>query len=94
MGRPDPSRRPPVCRGFTLIELLVVIAIVRLLIGLLLPALGHVRETSRRAVCLSNVRQLSLAAYSYSNDTRVGVYVPCFYDWEDNIAWLFPQLYF
>ncbi|MHC5061871.1 MAG: prepilin-type N-terminal cleavage/methylation domain-containing protein [Planctomycetota bacterium] len=52
--------------GFTLIELLVVIAIVALLLSILTPALNQVKERARRAVCMSNLKQLVLADIMYA----------------------------
>ena len=55
-------------RGFTLIELLVVIAIIAILAAILFPVFAKAREKARQSSCLSNVKQLMLAALSYAQD--------------------------
>lgn len=64
------ARKALTSAGFTLIELLVVVAIIAILIGVLLPALSGSRESARTLQCKSNLRQLVLAANSYSVDNR------------------------
>jgi prepilin-type N-terminal cleavage/methylation domain-containing protein/prepilin-type processing-associated H-X9-DG protein len=54
--------------AFTLIELLVVIAIIAILMAILVPTLNRAREQGKRAVCLSNLDQLTLAWIMYAED--------------------------
>jgi len=54
--------------AFTVLELLVVIGIIALLVGVLLPALGHARLASRSIQSASNLRQLHVVLQGYSAD--------------------------
>jgi prepilin-type N-terminal cleavage/methylation domain-containing protein len=59
--------------AFTLVELLVVIGIIALSIAMLLPTLTKAQEASRRASCLSNLRQVHLAFHLYALENKDAV---------------------
>jgi prepilin-type N-terminal cleavage/methylation domain-containing protein/prepilin-type processing-associated H-X9-DG protein len=56
--------------GFTLVELLVVIAVIALLMAILLPALGKARDQAKRVICLSSLKQLTLAWMAYADNNN------------------------
>jgi len=55
-------------RGLTLIELLIVIGVIAILLALMFPALMRVRNQAQGAVCVQNLKTLSLAWLLYKDD--------------------------
>ena len=59
-------------KGFTLIELLVVISIIAVLMAIMMPALGRVREQAKMVICQTNLKQYGVGGNMYltENDGR------------------------
>jgi len=69
-------------KGFTLIELLVVIAILGILASLVMPSVQKAIQSADRASCLSNLRQLGIAANMFNMERNE------FPSWQ---RWYFPS---
>jgi prepilin-type N-terminal cleavage/methylation domain-containing protein/prepilin-type processing-associated H-X9-DG protein len=57
-------------RAFSMIELLVVIGIITLLIGIIVPTMGKVREKSYINRCAANLQQIGEALAIYAHDNK------------------------
>jgi prepilin-type N-terminal cleavage/methylation domain-containing protein len=55
-------------KAFTLIELLVVIAIIAILAAILFPVFAQAKVAAKKAVSLSNQKQIGLGIIMYAND--------------------------
>lgn len=57
-------------KAFTLIELLTVIAIIGILAAIIIPVVGKVRDTARRAQCTSNIRQIATGMLMFAAENK------------------------
>ncbi|MBL4810125.1 MAG: DUF1559 domain-containing protein [Phycisphaerales bacterium] len=87
----DGQTRPS---GFTLIDVLVSIAVIAILIGIMLPSISKVRESARKVICSSDMRQIGLGMNLYAEDNKSILPSSVFLD-DDGGRFaqpLFPQL--
>jgi type II secretory pathway pseudopilin PulG len=77
-----------------LVDVLVTISVIALLIGIMLPSIAMVRESARKVICSSNMRQIGLGMNLYAEDNKSMLPSSVFLD--DNggryAEAMFPQL--
>ena len=73
--------------GFTLVELLVVIACIAIVAAMLLPAITQAQLRAKRVQCLSNLRQLAMAAQVYTSDNSDFYPIAYYFDAVHNVSY-------
>lgn len=76
-------------RAFTLVELLVVVGIIAILIAILLPSLSAARESAKRIQCLSNLRQMVIAANAYVDNNHGRYPIAYWYDFNGSTSYAY-----
>ncbi|MBL9094229.1 MAG: DUF1559 domain-containing protein [Planctomycetaceae bacterium] len=80
-------------RGFTLVEIMVVMTIIAILISILVPAVGFVRESARGSQCRASLRQFFLGFAGLADRTKTENYTTGAFDpsrdgCPDSIGWV------
>ncbi len=66
-------------RAFTLIDVLVSMAVIAVLISLLLPSIGPVKETARQVACRTGIRQIGIGIAMFADDHQDRIPVSSWY---------------
>ena len=86
-------------KAFTLIELLVVISIIALLLSIMMPSLGKIKEKAKNLICSTNMKSLVLVWTLYANDNDDQMVSAMTYShyWEswggEKWDWVYPPFY-
>lgn len=72
--------------GFSLIELLMVLGVMAILMGMLAPAVGVVREKAQRMATAQKMRQIGLAVATYQSVTGRSLTARDLGDWISRLA--------
>lgn len=72
--------------GFSLIELLMVLGVMGLLMGMLIPSVGVVREKAQRMATSHKLRQIGLAVATYQSVTSRSLSGSSLAEWMSRLA--------
>jgi len=64
----NPQRSRQAARGFTMVELLASMAVIAVLAALLMSGMRNVQAGGRSAKCISNLRQIAIAAQTWASE--------------------------
>ena len=58
-------------KGFALIEIMIVVAIIVIIFSIVIPSYNAVTQTSRRAVCINNLKKIMAAVDQYAIENNI-----------------------